>query len=510
MFGDWLSERRWWILAVLCVGGLCLQFSALVNADVAWIVYSAARMLHGQVFGRDILEQNPPLIWYLSTPIAYAWDTWGLDLRLSIRVLSVATVLWSLAIIDRFPGLKSSPFGRLEISVLMIAMGYWFFVGGGESFGQREYLCLVLGLPYMMMAPARYGAVRLGRADALLIGLGAGLAFAIKPNFLVIPVLLELASMVRSRRLAPLFRTETWTILVLTTGYAEALPFVAPDFVKTVVPYVEKYYWAGNRPFLLLAMRVSPFCAIWLANFYMYLRGERGVLNLATLAASAGFLISYFVQQKGYEYHVFPFEALVSAGAALSLIPAGPPLVGRALHLVTLGAAFILGFVALEQWYDRENVFFGQRASETQSLIGLIDSKASGGSFLALTAHPYPGFPLALYVNAIWASRTELSDYLIAVARLRAGGTNPGSATLAETEASAWAALKHDLDTYHPNIILVSDPPPTDPTVLNYRFDILDFYLEDPEIRAAWKDYVELPRLATVRVFQKVGPASSQ
>jgi len=359
----------------------------------------------------------------------------------------------------------------------------------------------------MMMAPARYGDVKLTVGDALLIGAGAGLAFALKPNFLVIPALLELTGMAQSRRLHPLLRTETWVMLFLIAGYVAALPFVAPDFVANAVPYIVKYYWAGNRPFLLLAMLVSPFCAIWLANFYMYYRGERGALNLAVLVASAGFLISYFVQQKGYEYHVFPFEALVATGAALNLILVGPALVDRTLHFVTLSAALILGFIALDQWYTRENVYTGDRANETQIMIDLINEKAPGGTFLALTAHPYPGFPLALYVNSTWASRTELSDYLIAVARLRAGGTSPGAASLAETEASAWAALKHDLNEYAPDIILVSDPP-DQATVLNYRFDILSFYLEDPEIRATWKNYVELPRLRTVRVFQKAVPAA--
>jgi len=133
VFAKWLSRRRWWILAVFCVAGLWLQFTALVNPDVAWIVYSSARILRGEVFGRDIIEQNPPLIWYLSSPIAYLWQVWGIDPRLSIRVLSAAVIVWSLAIVDRFPTMKASPFNRLRTSVLMVGLGYWFFVGGERA-----------------------------------------------------------------------------------------------------------------------------------------------------------------------------------------------------------------------------------------------------------------------------------------------------------------------------------------------------------------------------------------
>ena len=39
------------------------------NHDVAWILYVAAEMLEGSTLYADIVEENPPLVFWLSVPV---------------------------------------------------------------------------------------------------------------------------------------------------------------------------------------------------------------------------------------------------------------------------------------------------------------------------------------------------------------------------------------------------------------------------------------------------------
>ena len=64
-----------WAWAFVAVASLCciaLQSNVYLNHDVGWVLYSSGLMLDGQVLSRDIIEPNPPLIYFLSALPALA------------------------------------------------------------------------------------------------------------------------------------------------------------------------------------------------------------------------------------------------------------------------------------------------------------------------------------------------------------------------------------------------------------------------------------------------------
>ena len=66
------------------------------------------------------------------------------------------------------------------------------------SFGQREYLCVVLVMPYLALSAARAQENHeVDTLGSLLVGLLAGIGFAIKPYFLAVPALIEGALVIR-------------------------------------------------------------------------------------------------------------------------------------------------------------------------------------------------------------------------------------------------------------------------------------------------------------------------
>ena len=107
-----LINKHWpyWCALLVLIAGNFLQGLTFLNHDVAWVLYSSARLLDGGVFGEEIVAANPPLIWWLSAiPEAFARVT-GLDsiyaLRLAIFAIS------AIVLLDFYKSLaKSFPLG---------------------------------------------------------------------------------------------------------------------------------------------------------------------------------------------------------------------------------------------------------------------------------------------------------------------------------------------------------------------------------------------------------------
>ena len=68
----------------------------------------------------------------------------------------------------------------------------------GPEFGQREHLMIVAGLPYLLLSQARLEGRETVRGLTLATTLFAGLAFALKPHFLLIPLMVEAAVITRA------------------------------------------------------------------------------------------------------------------------------------------------------------------------------------------------------------------------------------------------------------------------------------------------------------------------
>jgi hypothetical protein len=501
-----LTRFRWLIILGLLATGMAIQFTTFINQDLAWITYSARWLLHGAAFGRDLLDPNPPLAWYLALPEAYLWETWGIDPGVSTALICAALVMAVLCYLDRLPSLYSAYFPRRPVTIVILALAYWLMIGCADGFGQREYLGVLFGLPHLLLSPSRYRGLVLSSGAAIAIGLLAGVGYSLKPNFLVVPVVVELASMAHFRRVGPLFRIENWALGLFAVTYAALIVILVPAYVTDMVPFVVQYYWAFERSWEFVILSVGAFIVILLIDAYLCAKGARSDLQLSLIPGAAAFLASYLAQHKGYTYHALPFKMLAMTSALLVLL--SPDWVRekavRHLALVAVAVGWLLSMFQVGQWYRSANVMNGGYAAETRQLIRVLDRHAAGHAFLALTSHPYPGFPTALYANAVWGSRADSLHYLPAVARLRAGDRAVGAADRDITERKAWDALRSDLQRSQPAVIFLFDPP-DQPSVEEVAFDILGFYREDPTIDAIWRDYMEADRTPNYRVFVRAG-----
>lgn len=517
------DRAAWWLswpvlgVAVLAVCGLLLQSNTHLNHDLSWILESAARMARGAEFGRDIIAANPPLAWFLALPPTGLAGLFGLDPVFIFRLYTAATLALCLGFVWWFQ--RGQDRDDESGVVLLLATGYLLFIGCYRDFGQREHLAFAYSLPYLLLAAGRLEGRRFRPGVAVAAGLAAGLGFALKPYFLAVPLLVELLVLLWHRSLRVVFRPEVWALAGAIAAYLLAVLLVTPAYLFEVVPAVRPIYWGFNNDLGLVLGKIS----FELAGFVLAIgltvfgKGPSQALQWCLIAAAAGFLLAYTVQMKGYSYHELPFRSLVLMSLVLHLRRAIAPRdgIGPAARLVpgVLAGVFFLAVLSsnirdLTKWYGEANLGGGAKAAQIDEVIAYVEHHAAGRPFLALSTHPFPGFPTASYSSAEWASRTNSAFFIPAVAKLRAQADPNQAELLRFAEDRAHAYLLHDLGA-EPRIILV-DARPSRHALRGLSFDILDFYLEEPRIRDIWSGYGEIEPIQGFRVFLRHDSGDAQ
>lgn len=476
-----LRLASWALPVMLGIAGVVLQSKAYLNHDVAWVLLSSERLLEGGVFGRDIVAANPPLIWWVSAiPMGLARLT-GLAPLVTFNLFLTAILSLSLVASDRL--LRST----METAARVVFLGAAAFLlsfGAGRDFGQREHLTAIMALPYLLLVLARMRNEDHGHLFAIACGTGAAIGFAFKPHLLAVPIAAELFLLRHIGFSRTLRRPELVAAVLTILAYAAAVLLFARPYLFETAPKIAEVYWAFNKPDLagLAQNSVTAFGALLLALLLLLIGKQPATALLLTLAAAA-FLVAAILQWKAYTYHLYP----VYVFALLATVILG--LTERIARYASTCALTFYAAIATASLQDR--LPSGETGAERAAMVSFVNANTpEGGRFLALSTHPFPGFPTALYTHASWASLSNSRIFLPAVVRLMNGG-DTGSPQLMSAIANERAATLRDLATL-PDLVLV-DVKPHRHAILNIPFDYVGFYNEDPAFAALWAGYREAP-----------------
>ncbi len=496
--------------------GYAIQSSTYLNHDVAWVLWGARAMLHGAVFGRDIIEPNPPLIWYLSLPPVWVAETfsWPIDAvyRLSVLLLGALSLLCT----DRRLAGFATPGTRLS---LIAAGSCVFMLLVGRDFGQREHVAVMLTLPYIAGAAIRladkepFGSTLPAYAVlGLAAGLAAAISFAIKPYFYAVPLLLEGAIFLRHRRLGQHFRPEVLAIPLVALLYLGAILFLARPYLDVAMPLAMSIYWSFNVPLGNVILPIVLPASALILCFAIMIRQAMPSLPMALVLSGTGYLIAQLVQMKGYTYHGYPVIACTLLAFATLLPTIAPRRPEFRLVMIVPALVVAVGIYGALLWWLDANRYSGGTGREIKAMIAAVEaqslahagvdispSEAGKGGFLAISTHPLPGFPTALYTSAPWTSRTNSQWFLPAVVAFREGRVSPDPGLSAAAERNARDFILHDLGA-RPWIVFV-DTGPDRHAMAGSNFDFIDFYEEDPAFRTLWQSYRESTMIGRFRVF---------
>jgi hypothetical protein len=515
--------------AVIVATGLALELSRRLNHDLGWLLVAANHLVDGaSIFRDEVVEVNPPLILGLLAPavgLARLLGSAGiltvgsgeiLTARLWIGLLALASLLGCGRLLGRIFDARD----RQLAHVLVAALALVFFVLVGDHFGQREHLMTILLLPYLISLAARGVGIESPRIEALCVGVCAGLGFALKPHYLLVLVVLELALALRRRAPSSLLRPELIALSVTGLVYLASVVVLTPSYFSVVLPLARDSYWAYQRPLLsLLETREfwvlgAALGSLLVARPAPRLRGLAWVL----FGACAGCFAAYLIQGTGYRYQRYPMNSmavLLVALAATSLVRNAlrePAAAGRG---VRMAGALFTGLVVLALLLlptsSRQDLrgpkvwLAGGTAGHSAPLVRVIDARAPGGSVYLLSIRLRAAFPTINYSGARWASRFSHPWLLPAVIGAQRGHPLvPDRLTpsrIEELERYQVEAIVEDLERHSPELIIVDRRPAAPPNLRVAPIDLLARFRRDAAFEAIWSRYRLAERVGIFDVF---------
>ena len=483
------------------------------NHDVAAVLQFSQRWLAGEGLYTGLIDVNPPLIFLLNllpaaiaahTPISAIW-------ALRLCVLGYGLLCWRLAWLAR----DRMAEGEVERAFLD-AVPAMFLLAAGYDFGQREHLMTLAAWPYLLAASRRCaGDAPRGR---IAIALVAAVGFALKPHFLALPALVELAVGFAGYRHGSITRAlrqpEPWILAAVWTLYLGLIALVFPDYVTTVLPLIRQSY-LGIGGFTLGSLLILPRLAaaealllplLFLAFFRPAANIARPggalprLLGLAAIAALAAAL----AQHKGWSYHIVPIEffactlAGLLAGRWLDRIQAAHHAPGAQKIACGLAGLFALYIISNGEAPWKQFYYSG---SEADGLTRLLTKEVGGGRALILSPGVYPIFPALNDAGIVSTSRfTDLwplqGSYQTC---LPDGRRYRDPAEMAPPEALVWRVVAEDFAAHPPDAVLVDDSPGI--PWCGAEFDFIAYFSRNPVFADVWRHYHLAGRWQRYRVY---------
>jgi hypothetical protein len=373
-------------------------------------------------------------------------------------------------------------------------------------------------MPYLAMAALRMQRDPLP-SNAILVGIGllAGIGFALKPYFLIVPALVELLLLVRLGWRSLFNRIESLVLGLTVIGYVLAAALLLHDYLRFTIELTLSVYWAydsGNFSAILERYFSAAKPAVYGVLIALVTR-TWSPKHTVMLLAGLGYSASYFVQSKGFVYHAYP--VLVTSVTFLGIClghgmarawsrwrESGSPI---RLALVILAALLALPPVKqvhddVLRWYFRYNIAWGATGQFRQAVIDAVNHFAPSQQsyFFAFSTHPFPGFPTASYTKADFSGRSIVQPFIPAYARVDEVTDAAIRERVLETAEYQRRMVMEDLERRPPSIVFVERN--------RYRlgmngrqFDDVAFYMADPRFQRIWENYQEYPPMGPLRVF---------
>ena len=495
-----MTALRFALAAVLLAAiGLVPQFLSRSLPDIAFLLYTAGKLLDGGRLYVDVLEVNPPLIVWLNVPVVLISRLAGMsDLlvyRIAVTGLLAASVAGCGWVLGRSPEGESIRARRILLLSIVVAL----FILPRLDWGEREHLTLALTLPYVLLAAVRLDGGRVPALPAAGIGLAAAVGIAIKPHFVLVWAVREGLTAMRTRSRLTL---EGLVILIGGAAYAGAAALFVPEYFSLVRSLGGAYhvYLHNSLPVTALlgdgaAMALGALllaAALW--------RRTAGNLRIMLLGTTAAFYLAAVLQLKGWRYHFYPALALgwllVAVLAMRVRTPARTCMEGAFAAIVratagTVAVAAVLGCLLqaarpLDPRYDAD--------PSIGLLLPVVSEYARGRDLIVLSPNMASGFPLTSYAGARWPQRLSNAWPLVAAydsalrdtAKFRYRPPNG----MTELERFTLRTVTDDLLAADAPVMLVLRRGPDAPGWGMRRLELLEFFSRDARFARLLSGYV--------------------
>jgi len=500
-----LELGLWWVAgAAIVAAGWRALLAVPMSLDVAFVYHTAGRMLDGTRLYQDVVEINPPLVYWLSIPPAWLARAGSLDrvavcnAYLSVWILTSLALSWK--VMRRLAPFRADVIRRFSLLALLAINFILVACGGFNQFGQREHLAWVLTLPYLLCAAARVTATPICRGTRVGAGLLAGVGLALKPPFVLLWLLIEVYLAVRTRQLRPAARLESGVVVAMQGLYGLVVIVLAPAYLGLVRNVLSaRVELMGSAWQLLGHWAAVAWIVAALTVALVRLPDADRVLAQILFVAATAFLLIALVQGRGFDYHYYPVSGtalllllMVSWRLGeLSLAGSREPIL-RAVALACMAVVTVASVVSARSLPKASRWQYIHQASR------LIEQHAAGGFVYQLSSTVDPLFPAILATDARWAGHFNELGLWLAFYASRDAALNPynSPAEMAMRERQVFHTVIADLVEHPPRVLIVE----TSPCKLHMgcrQFDFLEYFGQDGGFRALIGQFRLLQALAS-------------
>jgi hypothetical protein len=401
--------------------------------------------------------------------------------------------------------------------VILLLLAFVLFPLAGQDFGEREHLVLALLVPYLLLAAARRIGREIGGIPALAIGLLGGLAFAIKPHFLILWILVEVFVRL-GRRVAPTaLLPETLGIAGLLAAYAATLLTLAPRYLELVGLLAGPYSRFLYDPFFhVLLTGPGAVLAIFALLAFAALRPHAlhpELWQSLALGTAAG-LLAGAAQQKGLRYHFYPSFALGTALLGLIAWDTVRPLRNRVRLIYRWLAVSVLAATVTVVCLQNAAVAMGAGGDadrdQFEELVRVVRARAAGEGVYVMSYHLRSAYPLLNYSGARSASRFPHLWILAAEYDEELKRTEPlayhAVREMSPSERYLNQAVLEDLREHSPKLLVVFRHARDLPVNGFRRLDYVAYFARDPRIARILQNYQLVVELGDYLVYERVPP----
>jgi len=538
----------WLLFSILIL--ISFGYSAVrpLNPDVGWYLYATGRMLGGAPLYVDILDPNPPLVFYITAVPVWTAHLVGWSEGFTFKLFTAAAASWSFFACERLMARARTSGFRVHIFLSVLAFVFFIYPGGDD--GQREHLMFIFVMPYVVASVCRVQASPIAGAWALLVGAVAGLGMALKPYFLLLWLSTEAYLRLVSRTSRTWQRPENVGITTVLIAYGAAILVFSRQYLDVAAMAARVYGAYGCGVADLLQAPATAMWIIGVLSFWLSRSDPRaGPMKGALVTAATAWLLIAFIQQKGWPYHFYPAEAALILLLTLT-IPQVFPLKGwpaRGSHdalrtalvrqaltwallfsIVGLGVYKTVGNRTLMTTYwalrtgvaaARGRISLAQAVSTVRyrsygasfmGLISLVRQHAGGQPIAMLSSSVYPAFPLVNHSETSWPLRFNClwllpGSYPAAVRPMSRAGYHAYD-EMGEIEQFLFRSVIADLRTPSPPALLIVDSSRRKQGFGTTAFDFLDYFTSDPGFRQLLAQYEILTTVGPYVIYKRAGP----
>jgi hypothetical protein len=503
-----------------------------INHDCACLLMGAVMVQESRMSLSSLFaSMNPPLISYLNVLVARTADFLGINVIFAFLLfvfLLVAGSVFTLRRLASGGGLLSAPTAAFVALMWAGALSVPF-MQKDFNFGQRDYLVALLLVPYLVGRWRGWEGAPPSREVKILLGVAAGLGTCLKPQFALVPVVVEAAWILGRRRLSPAFSADV--VAYVTTGVAfVAHVFLLPAQLRnpflSAITETARSYDVYNMPWRYLwdreSVRVALACglvSVLLLAVYrtvgLRLAGTFGVMALVSGAL-------YFLQHKGWSYHAIPaYNAGVLTMALLltrwrfgRAVPSQAGGMPRRMRAVETGMPWLAAVATLLAVANAVTVAFHLARTGIRPVLrtpfheALAKLSDPGQDILIVTTSVYPMYPALLELGRrpfgrYWGPMMNIAYFQAGLQNTRTGFPYRRTEEMSPAERTFLEQLGRDIGEGRPRLVVVAKgrqlqgcPP---------GFDMEEYLRRAPVVSDVLAGYVAADSAWGYRFLRRVG-----